>query len=141
MLKIGRKKYYTNRAKGTVAAVPSEIDLTEDFGPNGKEKTAWLLCTALNATNGPAGTFFEPRAAVARCAGNDVFDENVGKIIASAKCDANIHMTAAASYDRAIAEMKAAIALAEEMKRKHVEKAEACNEVIARCAGSRKEAA
>ena len=133
MLKIGDKKYYINKKKGTVAAVAmSCLDISNDYEPNASPVVGAILTDAF----GQAAFLMKP--AVARCSDGDTFDEASGKIIASAKHDAAAHAQAIAIYDKAIAEMKKAIALAEEMQQKHREKAIVCNDVVIRCAESQK---
>lgn len=137
MLKIGDKKYYINKKKGTVAAVAmSCLDISNDYEPNASPVAGAILTDAICDAFGQAVFMMKP--AVARCSDGDTFDEASGKIIASAKHDAAAHVQAIAIYDKAIAEMKKAIALAEEMQQKHREKAIVCNDVVIRCAESQK---
>ena len=137
MLKIGDKKYYINKKKGTVAAVAmSCLDISNDYEPNASPVAGAILTDAICDAFGQAVFMMKPD--VARCSDGDTFDEAAGKIIASAKHDAAAHVQAIAIYDKAIAEMKKAIALAEEMQQKHREKAIVCNDVVIRCAESQK---
>ena len=137
MLKIGDKKYYINKKKGTVAAVAmSCLDISNDYEPNASPVAGAILTDAICDAFGQAVFMMKP--AVARFSDGDTFDEAAGKIIDSAKHDAAAHVQAIAISDKAIAEMKKAIALAEEMQQKHREKAIVCNDVVIRCAESQK---
>ena len=128
MLKIGDKKYYINKKKGTVAAVAmSCLDISNDYEPNASPVVGAILTDAICDAFGQAVFLMKP--AVARCSDGDTFDEASGKIIASAKHDAAAHAQAIAIYDKAIA-------LAEEMQQKHREKAIVCNDVVLRSAAS-----
>ena len=131
-----KKEKENKKNQKVVETKEVRLDISNDYEPNASPVAGAILTDAICDAFGQAVFLMKP--AVARCSDGDTFDEASGKIIASAKHDAAAHVQAIAIYNKAIAEMKKAIALAEEMQQKHREKAIVCNDVVIRCAESQK---
>ena len=70
MLKIGDKKYYINKKKGTVAAVATScLDISNDYEPNASPVEGAILTDAICDAFGQAVFLMKP--AVARCSDGD----------------------------------------------------------------------
>ena len=67
---------------------------------------------------------------VARCSGDDAFDVNTGKIIASAKADKQLHRQMVHCYDKTIRQLENVLAETKRLKACHEDKIRRCDDVI-----------
>lgn len=128
MIKPGEKHYVINEDDGIVVAIGNEVypeNEASDARLNRDEK--WFLSKVLS--NNTYDNIYRGKG-VARCSGDDAFDVNTGKIIASAKADKQLHRQMVHCYDKTIRQLENVLAETKRLKACHEDKIKRCDDVI-----------
>lgn len=131
MIKPGAKHYVIKEDDGVVVAIGNEIypeQEASDARLNLDEK--WILAQMLE-NNTKCGSIHGGKG-IAYCSGDgdDAFDANTGKIIASARADKQLHRQMAHCYNDTIRQLENILAEAKRLKACHEDKIRRCDDVI-----------
>lgn len=133
MIKPGVKQYVVKEEDGVVVAIGDDICPARDANDAGLDfrgKGVLYSAIAHSTEHLYNDSWIHGGKGVARCADEDAFDENTGRIIASAKADGQLYRAMVKIYGRTIDELEQCLVEAKRLKGCYEEKEKRCNDVI-----------